>query len=309
MSELAGLGLTDKAKVLVEALPWLRQFNGATVVVKYGGNAMVSEELRQSFARDVLFLYRVGLRPVVVHGGGPQISGMLGRLGIESEFRGGLRVTTPETMDVVRMVLSGKVQRDLVGLINRKEAVAVGISGDDGAMLRARRTPAYVDGEAVDVGRVGDVVEVDARPVRDLLAAGRVPVVSTIATDMDRPGEVLNVNADTAASAIAVALGAQKLVVLTDVEGLFPDWPSRERMISHLGVSAAEAMLPGMDSGMIPKLEACTRAVRGGVSQAHMVDGRVEHSMLLEIFTAEGIGTMVLPDREVPEIRYTERGE
>ena len=211
----------QKAEVLVEALPWLQEFAGALVVVKYGGNAMVDDALKAAFAQDMVFLRRVGLRPVVVHGGGPQISAMLDRLGIESEFRGGLRVTTPEAMDVVRMVLTGQVSRELVGLINAHGPCAVGLSGEDGGLLQARRRHATVDGEAVDVGLVGDVVEVHPAAVQDLLDAGRIPVVSTIAPDRDDPTQVLNVNADTAAAALAVALGAKKLVVLTDVEGLY----------------------------------------------------------------------------------------
>lgn len=299
---LRALGPTEKSEVLIQALPWLRRFAGATVVIKYGGHAMINEELRHAFALDVLFLHQAGLRPVIVHGGGPQINSMLSRLDIEPEFQGGLRVTTPEVMDVVRMVLTGKVQRELVGLINAEETCAVGISGEDGGLLMARQRAAEVDGEKIDVGRVGDVVSVDAAPVLDLLKAGRIPVISTVAVDIDCPGEVLNVNADTAASALAVALGAGKLVILTDVEGLFPDYPDTSRLIRYIGVSDARAMLPELAAGMLPKVEACVRAVEGGVPQAHMIDGRLEHSVLLEIFTADDMGTMILPDQEVPEI-------
>jgi acetylglutamate kinase len=289
----------QKAEVLIQALPWLRRFSGARVVIKYGGNAMVDETLKRAFAQDVLFLHQVGLEPVVVHGGGPQINQLLDRLGLASQFRGGLRVTTPEIMDVVRMVLTGQVQRELVSLLNAEDAHAVGLSGEDGQLLVAERRPALVAGEPVDVGLVGDVVAVDPQAVEDLLAAGRIPVVSTVAVDAAEPGQVLNVNADTAAAALAVALGATKLVVLTDVEGLYAAWPDRSSLISQLRAGDLEALLPGLESGMVPKMEACLRAVRGGVPQAHVIDGRRQHSMLLEIFTDAGVGTLVLPDEEV----------
>jgi len=288
----------QKAGVLVEALPWLQRFAGAVVVIKYGGNAMVDDGLKHAFAQDVAFLRSAGIKPVVVHGGGPQISRMLERLGIVSEFRGGLRVTTPEAMDVVRMVLVGQVGRELVGLMNGHGARAVGLSGEDAGLFLARRRTALVDGEQVDVGLVGDVVEVDPGAVQDLIDAGRIPVVSTVAPDDD--GLVLNVNADTAAAALAVALGAEKLVVLTDVEGLYADWPDRSTLLSTVEADALEAMLPTLESGMIPKMEACLRAVRGGVPQATVLDGRVPHSVLLEVFTPEGSGTMVLPDPGAP---------
>jgi acetylglutamate kinase len=287
----------DKASVLVEALPWLQRFRGALVVVKYGGNAMVDDALKRAFAQDVVFLRLAGLRPVVVHGGGPQISSMLERLGIATEFRGGLRVTTPESMDVVRMVLTGQVGRELVGLLNAFGPYAVGLSGEDAGLLSARRRRAVVDGNEVDVGLVGDVVDVDPAAVVDLLDAGRIPVVSTVAPDVDGPdGQVLNVNADTAAAALAVALGAHKLVVLTDVEGLYAHWPDRSSLLSQVTAAEVEQLLPALQSGMVPKMEACLRAVRGGVDRAHVVDGRVPHSLLLEVFTDTGIGTMVTPD-------------
>ncbi|MDD9207201.1 acetylglutamate kinase [Georgenia sp. 10Sc9-8] len=289
-----------KAEVLIQALPWLRRFSGARVVIKYGGNAMVDDRLKRAFAEDVLFLHQVGLRPVVVHGGGPQISRMLDRVGLTTEFRGGLRVTTPEVMDVVRMVLTGQVQRELVSLLNTEVAHAVGLSGEDGRLLRAVRRTATVDGLPVDVGHVGDVVEVTPQAVEDLLEAGRIPVVSTVAIDTDEPAQVLNVNADTAAASLAVALGATKLVILTDVEGLYARWPDRSSLISHLPAAELETMLPTLSSGMVPKMEACLRAVHGGVAQAHVIDGRTAHSMLLEIFTDEGVGTLVLPDEPDP---------
>ncbi|MFD1507135.1 acetylglutamate kinase [Georgenia yuyongxinii] len=286
----------QKAEVLIQALPWLERFAGGRVVIKYGGHAMVDPALQRAFAQDVLFLHRVGLHPVVVHGGGPQISRMLDRLGIATEFRGGLRVTTPEVMDVVRMVLTGQVQRDLVGQLNTQVAHAVGISGEDGGLFRARRRRAVVDGEEVDVGMVGDVVTVNPQAVEDLLAADRIPVISTVAPDVADPGRVLNVNADTAAAALAVALHARKLVVLTDVEGLYPRWPHRHPLVRRMSASELAELLPRLESGMVPKMEACLRAVRGGVPQAHVIDGRREHSMLLEIFTDGDTGTMILPD-------------
>jgi acetylglutamate kinase len=285
-----------KARTLVEALPWLERFRGALVVVKYGGNAMTDDALKLAFAQDVAFLRYAGLRPVVVHGGGPQIGAMLTRMGLTSEFKGGLRVTTPEVMEVVRMVLTGQVQRELVGLLNQHGALAVGLSGEDAHLFQARRRGTVVDGEEVDLGLVGDVVGVNPAAVLDIVEAGRIPVVSTVAPDLDEPGQVLNVNADTAASALAVALRARKLVVLTDVEGVYADWPDRDSLLSQIGVSEAKLLLRQVDSGMVPKLEACIRAVEGGVPQAHVIDGRAPHSLLLEVFTDEGIGTMVLPD-------------
>lgn len=288
------LSAERKARVLVEALPWLQRFAGEVVVVKYGGNAMVDETLKRAFAQDMVFLRCVGLKPVVVHGGGPQISSMLGRLGIASEFRGGLRVTTPEAMDVVRMVLVGQVGRELVGLVNASGGRGVGLSGEDAGLFRAERRTALVDGAAVDVGLVGDVVAVDPGAVLDLIDAGRVPVVSTVAPDDD--GQVLNVNADTAAAALAVALKAVKLVVLTDVEGVYADWPDRSSLLPSITAGRLAELLPRLESGMVPKMEACLRAVEGGVPEATVIDGRVPHCVLLEVFTPEGVGTMVLPD-------------
>ncbi|GGN89193.1 acetylglutamate kinase [Actinoplanes lobatus] len=282
-----------KAEILIEALPWLERFHGTTVVIKYGGNAMIDPSLQEAFAADMVFLRLVGIKPVVVHGGGPQISRMLTRLGIESEFRGGLRVTTPEAMDVVRMVLVGQVGRELVGLINQHGPYAVGLSGEDAGLFTAVRRQAVIDGEPVDIGQVGDVGEVNTSAVDDLIAAGRIPVIATVAPDAD--GVLHNVNADTAASALAVALGARKLVVLTDVPGLYTNWPDTSSLTSEIDADALEKLLPSLESGMAPKMEACLRAVRGGVPAAHVVDGRVAHSTLLEVFTEEGFGTMVVP--------------
>lgn len=301
-----------KAATLIEALPWIQRFAGTTMVIKYGGNAMVNDDLRRAFAEDIVFLHHVGIHPVVVHGGGPQINSMLGRLGIESEFKGGLRVTTPEAMDVVRMVLTGQVGRELVGLINSHGPYAVGMSGEDGGLLRAVRTGTVVDGEEVDLGLVGEVVGVDPAGIVDILDAGRIPVISTVAPEIvdggdsvpgaarfQPTGQVLNVNADTAAAAVASALGASKLVILTDVEGLYANWPDKSSLISSLTASELRDMLPRLESGMIPKMAACLKAIDEGVERAHIVDGRLPHSMLLETFTTAGIGTQVVPDEEV----------
>jgi acetylglutamate kinase len=284
---------TEKAGVLAEALPWLQRFHDQIVVVKYGGNAMIDEDLKQAFAQDMMFLRLAGIHPVVVHGGGPQITAMLDRLGLQAEFRGGLRVTTPETIDVVRMVLVGQVGRELVGLINQHGPYAVGLSGEDAGLFRAERRTALVGGEPVDIGLVGDVVEVNPDAVLDIVEAGRIPVVAGVAPDEN--GTVYNINADSAAAALASALGAAKLVVLTDVEGLYANYPDPESVISALTADELEPLLPELESGMAPKMEACLRAVRGGVGRAHVIDGRVPHSVLLEVFTSEGVGTMVIP--------------
>ncbi len=281
-----------KANTLIEALPWLERFSGSTIVIKYGGNAMLDNELKRAFAADMVFLRHVGIKPVVVHGGGPQISSMLKRLGIASEFKGGLRVTTAETADVVRMVLVGQVGRELVGLINEHGPHAVGMSGEDAGLFTAVRRPAIVDGAPVDIGQVGDVEHVNIGAVADLIAAGRIPVVSTVAPDAD--GVLHNLNADTAAGALAIALRARKLVVLTDVEGLYARYPDPDSLISQLTTDQLADLLPTLESGMVPKMEACLRAVKGGVPAAHVVDGRVPHSLLLEVFTSEGFGTMVV---------------
>ena len=288
------LSLVEKASILTEALPWLETYVGKTVVIKYGGNAMVDEDLKRAFASDIVFMKRCGVHPVVVHGGGPQISSMLGRLGIASEFRGGLRVTTPEAMEVVRMVLVGQVGRDLVGLINAHSTLAVGLSGEDGGLFTATRRGTVVDGEEVDLGLVGDVSHVRTEAIRGLIDSGSVPVVASIAPDAD--GVVHNVNADTAAAALAVALGAERLVVLTDVEGLYRDWPASTDVIEELSASELRELMPSLQSGMVPKMEACLRAVEGGLTRATVTDGRVPHALLLEIFTNSGIGTMVTQD-------------
>lgn len=287
--------LLEKAATLAEALPWLQRFNGATVVVKYGGNAMVDEALQMAFAQDIVFMRLAGLKPVVVHGGGPQITSMLEKLGVPSEFKGGLRVTTPEVMNVVRMVLTGQVQPQLVSLINAHGPRAVGVSGEDAHIFTAEKRLATVDGEEVDVGLVGDIVEVRPDHILSLLDSGMIPVISTVASGKD--GKTYNINADTAAGALAVALSAEKLVVLTDVEGLYRNWPESDEVIRQISSTELEALLPSLSSGMIPKMDACLRAVNGGVSRAHIIDGRLAHGLLLEVFTDSGVGTMVMADK------------
>ncbi|AZS43417.1 acetylglutamate kinase [Microbacterium oleivorans] len=283
-----------KAAVLVESLPWLKRFRDQIVVIKYGGNAMVSEELQAAFAEDIAYLHHVGVKPVVVHGGGPQISQMLDRLSIPSEFKGGYRVTSTEAIGVVRMVLAGQINPQLVSRINAHGSFATGMSGEDAGLFEGRRRGVVVDGAEHDLGHVGDVVGVDPTAILDHLAADRVPVVSSIAPDIDQPGSSLNVNADAAAAALAVALGAVKLVILTDVAGLYADWPNRDSLVSHLTATELRTMLPSLESGMIPKMQACLDAVDGGVDRAAIIDGRQPHSVLVELFTQRGIGTEVV---------------
>lgn len=287
------------------------------MVVKFGGNAMVDQALLESFAEDIVYLHHAGICPVVVHGGGPQISALLKRLQLKSEFRGGYRVTTPEIMDAVRMVLTGKVNPQLVDAINVHGPLAVGISGQDAGLFRARRRqPIEVDGgEKVDLGLVGDIVSVRPDAVLTMIERGFIPVVSSIAPDESTPpqgvdhfaepqelgvqsGQALNVNADAAAAALAIALQAEKLVILTDVPGVYAHWPETSTIISSMNVSELDSLLPEMATGMIPKLKACSDAVRGGVKKAAVIDGREPHSVLLEIFTSAGIGTEIVPDIE-----------
>lgn len=287
------------AGILAEALPWLKRFHGATVVLKYGGNAMIRDDLKEAFAADVVFLRLAGLRPVVVHGGGPQITSMLDRLGVTTEFRGGYRVTTDEAMDVVRMVLTGQVQREIVGLINSHGPFAVGVSGEDAHLFTATKRLVDVGGKLTDIGQVGDIVEVRPGFVADLLDDGLIPVVSSVGLGVD--GGIFNVNADAAAAALAVALEAEKLVVLTDVEGLYANWPESTEVIRTLSRGELARLLPSLTSGMVPKMQACLEAIDGGVARAHVIDGRLPHSVLLEVFTDVGVGTMVLPDGAADE--------
>lgn len=275
-----------KAETLIESLPWLQEFHGKVVVVKFGGNAMVDESLQQAFAEDMAYLRWVGIKPVVVHGGGPQISARLEQLGIESEFKGGFRVTTSETIGVVRDVLRNQISAGLAAMINAAGGDAVVMSGEDANLFRAEIS-------SLDIGLVGEVTQVNPRAVFEALDAGRIPVISTVAPDAS--GQLLNVNADLAASSLAIALGAEKLMVLTDVPGLYSDWPNRDSLVSEINTRELEALLPKLESGMIPKMQACLSAVNGGVPRAHVIDGRTPHSILLEIFTVSGFGTMVLP--------------
>jgi acetylglutamate kinase len=281
-----------KAQVLAEALPWLTQLHGKIVVVKYGGNAMTNDTLRREFAADMAFLRNCGIHPVVVHGGGPQISAMLKRLGIVGDFKGGFRVTTPEVLNVARMVLFGQVGRELVNLINAHGPYAVGVTGEDANLFTAVRRRVTVDGVDTDIGLVGNIARVNPAVVLDLIAANRIPVVSTLAPDID--GVVHNINADTAAGALAEALGAEKLLMLTDVAGLYTRWPDRDSLVSEIDTGSLAQLLPTLETGMIPKVEACLRAVIAGVPSAHVIDGRVEHCVLVELFTDQGTGTKVV---------------
>jgi acetylglutamate kinase len=285
---------TATAETLGQVLNWLKRFHGATVVVKYGGNAMIDDDLRRAFAEDVVFLRLAGLRPVVTHGGGPQINAMLESLGVRSEFVGGYRVTTKEAMDVVRMVLTGQVQREIVSMINEHGPYAVGVSGEDAQLFTATRRVAQVEGKPTDIGFVGDVSNVRTDLVTHLMDDGLIPVVSSIGVGEN--SEIYNINADAAAGALAIALEARKLVMLTDVQGLYANWPETEAVIAKLSVSELRSLLPGLSAGMIPKMRACVEALEAGVDRAHVIDGRISHSLLLEVFTAEGYGTMVLQD-------------
>ena len=282
-----------KTAVLIESLPWLKRFHGEIIVVKFGGNAMVDDELKRAFAEDMAYLHFAGVRPVVVHGGGPQISARLAELGIPSEFAGGYRVTTANVMPVVKEVLTGVVSVELAGLIDAHGDLSAVLSGESDGLFTAERRGAVVEGLPVDIGFVGDVVAVEPRSVLDALSAGRIPVISSIAPDA--AGQLHNVNADSAAASLAIALGAAKLVVLTDVAGLYADWPNRDSLISVIDTAELSALLPSLESGMIPKMAACLDAVEGGVAKAAIIDGRVSHSILLEVFTPEGIGTEVIP--------------
>lgn len=306
--DTTGLTPEMRSHVLAEALPWLLHYRDKIVVVKYGGNAMIDEDLKRAFAADMVFLRAIGARPVVVHGGGPQINEMLKTVGLEGEFKGGFRVTTPEVMEYVRMVLFGKVGRELVGLINEHGPYAVGTSGEDAGLFTASKRTVTIDGEDVDLGRVGQIEHVNAESLLDLIDAGRIPVVSTIAPDDQ--GRIYNINADTAAGALAGALGAERLVMLTNVKGLYTDWPNKDSLVSSLTPDQLSELLPTLDSGMVPKMEACLDALHTGVQAAHVIDGRIPHSVLLELMTTGGIGTMICPadweDVANPAINYRE---
>ena len=284
------LSHSDRAQVLVEALPYIQCYNKKTVVVKYGGNAMISEELRKAVISDIILLKLVGINVVVIHGGGPEISAMLKKTGKESHFVNGLRYTDQETMDIVQMVLCGKVNKDLVATLNRSGGSAIGLCGLDGGMLKAvRRTE-----DGVDYGLVGDIVEVDPKPIQDAITDGFIPVISTVAQGIDAETSY-NVNADTAAAKVATALGAEKLILLTDVRGLLRDKDDESTLISRIHPSDVPRLMKEnvIAGGMIPKIDCCVEAVRSGVSRAHILDGRIPHSILIEVLSDAGIGTMI----------------
>jgi acetylglutamate kinase len=278
----------EKAHILAEALPYIREFSGKTVVIKYGGHAMENDELAELFATDVVMMRLVGMNPVVVHGGGPQITALMRRLGKEPEFVDGRRVTDAETVDIVRMALVGKVNREIVSMVNRLGSYAVGMSGEDAGLIR-------VDQRDPRLGFVGDVRSIDNTMVVRLLREEFIPVIATIGVDDD--GQAYNVNADTVAGAIAESLDAEKLVYLTDVAGVYGDWPDETTLISRVDVDGLEQLIADgkVSEGMIPKLESCVAALRHGVRRAHILDGRLPHALLLEFFTREGVGTMVHP--------------
>ena len=280
-----------KAETLIESLDWLREFHGRIVVVKFGGNAMVDEQLQLAFAQDMAYLRFVGIKPVVVHGGGPQITARLAEIGIESEFRAGMRYTDEKTMTVVRDVLRNQISKNLANLIEESGAQTVVLSGEDDSLFRAEKVKGQTSEGEVDLGLVGEVKTVNPRAVLQALDQGKVPVISSVAPS--NSGELLNVNADLAASALAIALGADKLMVLTDVPGLYANWPEIDSLLSEISVEELTELMPKLESGMIPKMQACLSAVQGGVPKAHIIDGRQPHSILLEIFTKAGVGTQV----------------
>ena len=280
-----------KAETLIESLDWLREFHGRIVVVKFGGNAMVDEALQTAFAQDMAYLRFVGIKPVVVHGGGPQITARLQELGIQSEFRHGYRYTDDQTIGVVRDVLRNQVSKHLAELIEVSGAQTIVLSGEDDNLFRAEKVTASTPEGEVDLGLVGEVRTVNPRSVLQAIDAGKIPVISTVAPTV--MGELLNVNADLAAASLAVALGAEKLMVLTDVPGLYANWPSLDSLVSEISVAELRVLIPNLESGMIPKMQACLEAVEGGVPKAHIIDGRQPHSILLEIFTESGVGTQV----------------
>ncbi len=280
-----------KAETLIESLDWLREFHGRIVVVKFGGNAMVDQALQAAFAQDMAYLRFVGIKPVVVHGGGPQITARLAELGIESEFRHGFRYTDEKTIGVVKDVLRNQLSKELAQLIQDAGAQTVVLSGEDDNLFRAEKVTATTPEGEVDLGLVGEVRTVNPRSVLQAIDAGKIPVISTVAPTVF--GELLNVNADLAAASLAVALGAEKLMVLTDVPGLYANWPNLDSMISEISVAELRQLIPTLESGMIPKMQACLEAVEGGVPKAHIIDGRQPHSILLEIFTESGVGTQV----------------
>lgn len=287
----------DKAAILVEALPYIQEFYGKIVVVKYGGNAMINEELKEKVMQDVALMKYVGIQPVIVHGGGPEITGFLGKVGKETEFISGLRVTDAETVEIAKMVLDGKINSDIVTLLNRRGVSAVGLSGKDANLIRAKKKLATVyegeESKMVDIGYVGEVEAIDTRLLRDLIAHDYIPVIAPIGVGAD--SESYNINADYVAAEIAGALGAEKLLLLTDVEGVYKDYEDKTSFISTLTAAEARRYIEDgtLTGGMIPKVEACLRALEAGAAKTHIIDGRLSHSIILEIFTSAGIGTQV----------------
>ena len=289
----------DKAEILVDALPYIQEFYGTTVVIKYGGNAMINDALKENVMRDVALMKFVGIRPILVHGGGPEITGFLKKVGKESTFVSGLRVTDEETVEIAEMVLDGKLNSEIVGLLNLRGVRAVGLSGKDAGLIKAQKKLATVyendTAHQVDIGYVGEVTEINTGIIADLLDQGYVPVIAPIG--MGEHGESYNINADYVAAEIAGALHAEKLLLLTDVEGVYKDFADKSSLISQLSMAEAREYIRSgvIEGGMIPKVEACLRALEAGAHKVHIIDGRLTHSIILEIFTSRGIGTMVLP--------------
>lgn len=281
-----------KAAVLAEALPWLLKFQESIVVIKFGGNAMTNPELSKQFAEDVLFLKLAGLKPIVVHGGGPQISKRLEAAGITSEFKSGYRITSEESMKIVKDVLVNEIQKELVTNINSLSKIAVGMSGDADSLLEVDKFYLEEADDKIDIGLVGYVTKVDVTQIIDVIESGQIPVISTTGISQDK--KIYNVNADTAASAIASAIRAQKLVILTDVSGLMENYPDEKTLIPTIDITKLKELLPTLDEGMKPKMQACLEAVESGVVRAHVIDGRSPHAVLVEVFTNSGTGTMVI---------------
>ena len=281
-----------KAAVLAEALPWLLKFQESIVVIKFGGNAMTNLSLSKQFAQDVVFLKLAGLNPIVVHGGGPQISKKLEESGIKSEFKSGYRVTTEESIKIVKDVLVNEIQKELVSNINENAKLAVGMSGDNNSLLEVEKFFLQDQNQQIDIGLVGNVVKVDVKQIIDVLESGQIPVISTIGVGKDK--KIYNVNADTAASAIASSIKAQKMVILTDVAGLMEKYPDEKTLIPTIDLVGLKKLMPSLDEGMKPKMQACLEAIQSGVKRAHVIDGRAPHAVLVEVFTDSGTGTMVI---------------
>lgn len=277
----------EEAKILVQALPYIRRYSGKTIVIKYGGNAMINPDLKEAVMRDIVLMRYVGMQPILVHGGGPEISEMMKKVGKEPSFVGGLRVTDEETMEIVEMVLAGKTNKGIVALINRQGGKAVGLSGKDGDLFIAEKMVS----ESGDLGFVGEVVEINTDLIQTLIREGYIPVISSVAVGHD--GESYNINADHVAGKLAAALVASKLIMLTDVLGIYRDFSDKSSLISQLTVDEARELVKAVDKGMIPKIEACITALGGGVERAHIIDGTIPHALLIEVFTDKGIGTMI----------------